>query len=80
MEKACLIKLTASAPHIKEIDVASIYAHEGENGKENNVYKHCSVVMSGTLEQNVSFNPSTSMYSAHNFPHLIDEKSETQRS
>lgn len=30
MEKACLIKLTASALHIKEMDVASIYAHDGE--------------------------------------------------
>lgn len=38
MERACLIKLTASALHIKEIDVASIYAQKGENGKEDNVY------------------------------------------
>lgn len=38
MEKARLIKLTASALHIKEIDVASIYAHGGENGKEKNIY------------------------------------------
>lgn len=33
MEKACLIKLTASALHLKEIDVTSIYAHEGGKWK-----------------------------------------------
>lgn len=36
--KSSLIKLTTSALHIKEIDVAGIYAYEGDNGKENNIY------------------------------------------
>lgn len=35
--KSSLIKLTALALHIKEIDVAGIYAYEGENGKERNI-------------------------------------------
>lgn len=37
--KSRLIKLRASAFHTKEKDVAVIYAHEEENGKENNVYE-----------------------------------------
>lgn len=40
MEKACLIKLTAAALHIKEIDVASLYAHEGEVEREIMYIKH----------------------------------------
>lgn len=40
MEKACLIKLTASALHIKEMDVASIYAHEGEMERKIMYIKH----------------------------------------
>lgn len=36
--KSSLIQLTAAALHIKEIDVAGVYAYEEENGKENNIY------------------------------------------
>lgn len=35
--KSSLIKLTVSALHIKEIDVAGIYAYEGENGKKKHI-------------------------------------------
>lgn len=35
--KFSLIKLTALAFYTKEINVAGIYAYEGENEKENNV-------------------------------------------
>lgn len=36
--KSSLIELTALAFYVKQIDVARIYAYEGENGKENKVY------------------------------------------
>ena len=35
--KSSLIKLTASALYKKEIDVAGIYAYEGENGNNQGI-------------------------------------------
>lgn len=41
--KSSLVKLTASALRIKEIDVAGIYAYEGGNGKKKTYISVCDV-------------------------------------
>lgn len=48
--KSSLMKLTASALHKKEIDVAGMYAYEGESGKKKTYIKCLWCGMSDTLK------------------------------
>lgn len=48
--KPSLIKLTASALHIKEIDVAGLYAYKGKMERKITYIKHLRGGTSGTLK------------------------------